>query len=329
MKRKINSVNENSNDPSPNFEKVTEEIVSEYKTVLLYQNKSAELIDPSDPTLNNTNDKRVGHKVWYFTWNNYPPSAKDLLTREFSKYKYICGFEVGAKKGTPHVQGFVDFGNTKKKFNTLIKINKKIHWKKFYGFKEIGIRYCAKDGKYFGNLQPIEDKLTWKKLCLMLYEDIKWKGWQSEIIESVKAYGRTPLRLPELRKAIDSRTINWYWEPTGNCGKTFVYKYMYLTERCVLANGNKTDVFHNMAKWLDDNKPGLFTVVLNYSREEECHNVHWGLLENLKDGIFLSGKYEGRNCLFPAPKIIIFANYAPKFCKLSDDRLIVKEIKND
>ena len=48
--------------------------------------------------------------------------------------------------------------------------------------------------------------------------------------------------------------------------------------------------------------------------------VGYGALEQLKNGMIYSGKYEGGTCLFDNPHVIVFANEPPKIEKMSLDR---------
>ena len=51
------------------------------------------------------------------------------------------------------------------------------------------------------------------------------------------------------------------------------------------------------------------------------------VIEGIKDGYYFSGKYSSRQLHFKTPNtIIIFANSAPEYSKLSRDRWIVYEI---
>ena len=50
------------------------------------------------------------------------------------------------------------------------------------------------------------------------------------------------------------------------------------------------------------------------------------MLEQIKNGMIYSGKYEGGQCLFESPHIVIFANSKPEIENMSIDRWNIKEI---
>lgn len=62
-------------------------------------------------------------------------------------------------------------------------------------------------------------------------------------------------------------------------------------------------------------------VCFDYDRDTKEH-INYGLLENLKNGALWSPKYESKckNFREVNVKVVCFANYAPDYSKLSDDR---------
>ena len=54
--------------------------------------------------------------------------------------------------------------------------------------------------------------------------------------------------------------------------------------------------------------------------------INYGAIEQLKNGILYSGKYEGGVCIFPPPLVICVANEKPDLTALSVDRWNVVEI---
>lgn len=82
---------------------------------------------------------------WCFTLNNY--TNDDIKSLKSLKCRYIClGFEKG-EKGTPHIQGFIQF-EQKIRLTNWKKINKKIHAEIMQGTIEQAINYCKKDGTF-------------------------------------------------------------------------------------------------------------------------------------------------------------------------------------
>ena len=56
--------------------------------------------------------------------------------------------------------------------------------------------------------------------------------------------------------------------------------------------------------------------------------IDYAGFEKIKDGVFMSSKYECVSALYNSPHFLVFANEEPTFDLMSADRWRVKEIKN-
>lgn len=113
----------------------------------------------------------------------------------------------------------------------------------------------------------------------------------------------------------DDRHIHWITNLNGGIGKTVFAKYMAVKHGAtVLTNGKSADLSYV----LPDN-PKI--VIFNLARSAEDH-FNYQALENIKDGMMLSPKYESRMKLFNAPHVIVFANWQPDMDSLSRDRWV-------
>lgn len=97
---------------------------------------------------------------WCFTINNYTADDIDQLNNLKSIKFLIVGREV-AKTGTPHLQGYVEFKDSK----TLSQAKKNIngHLSPAYGNKQQNITYCSKEDKeplIRGNTKTSKGKRT-------------------------------------------------------------------------------------------------------------------------------------------------------------------------
>jgi len=80
-----------------------------------------------------------------FTLNN--PTKNETKQLLDCKYTYmIIGYEKG-EKGTPHLQGYVEWGRSVR-WETLKKLNERIHWESRKGSPSQAAEYCKKDGKF-------------------------------------------------------------------------------------------------------------------------------------------------------------------------------------
>jgi len=252
----------------------------------------------------NTKSSRVTPGMyWCFTLNNYSMEEMARLEQLFvdGNIEYLFGEEIGEEKGTPHLQGYIR-SKTRIRPDEKFK-NKRIHWEKCRGSEEQNTRYCRKGGKIHTNMRIIRDVIA---------ENGAY-DWQRDIIETCD---REP----------DGRKINWYWEKKGNVGKTELAKHLYLKHGndMIYVNGKAADVKCAIAGC--ERKPKI--IIFGIPRQNEEY-VSYAVLEEVKDGIFFSGKYESGMVVFPTPHIFVFANFAPDTSKLSADRWNIVNLSKD
>ena len=239
-----------------------------------------------------------------FTLNNYTNTEIQHIVSvsEQRGYLYCIGKEVG-ECGTPHLQGYLEF-KSPKTFNTVKGVvGVRAHLEKARGTRAQNLAYCTKEGDHVSNFPvPVCEQV------LRLYDGVEWYVWQQEIIDL-------------LDKTPDPRKIYWITDVIGNQGKTFLTKYLVAKHRVLLADGKKQDVFHQIAKRLEDedNQDPFQMVVLDIPRHMTDY-INYGLLEQLKNGLIMSGKYEGGTFVFPSPHVIVMSNSAPDLSKFSQDR---------
>lgn len=250
-------------------------------------------------------------RTWCFTVNNPTLEFKiDTFTQLFTEGKFVVGLEKGDSK-TEHWQGYVQFKNART-FASMKKILPTAHLEKAKGGKKANYIYCTKDNNFLTNMDMIPFKQKIKNLCKERYKDIKWKNWQKDILDILK-------------EKPDDRTVNWFWENSGNIGKSFLAKYICINYDTVIADGKKDNIFNQINIMMEDKKlPHV--IILDIPR----HNldfVNYGAIEQIKNGLIYSGKYEGGICIYPPPHVIIFANEGPIKKKFSKDRWNITEIK--
>lgn len=256
-----------------------------------------------------TPSRNTKKRAWCFTWNNYTNNNIEYLIQKLqSPTSYLFGEEVG-DSGTPHLQGVVRFKNARS-FSSVRKLFMENHIEPCKNW-QASLNYCSKDGETYTN---IEKQKTRTERMLEKYEGVRWKQWQQDVINIVES-------LP------NDRTVNWFWEKGGNVGKSFLAKYLVLKYDAIIADGKKDNVFNQIKLWLDNHKdkedPKL--VLLDIPRYSLDY-INYGVLEQVKNGLIYSGKYEGGICCFDSPHIIVFANEPPDRRKMSEDRWNIVEI---
>lgn len=236
-------------------------------------------------------------KYWCFTWNNY---TQDDLSKCLSIFKdknvdYIVGEEVG-DSGTPHLQGYIE---SKKSIRPIefFNLSKNVHWEKRKGKREDNLTYCSKDNKYHTSFPKsfFPNSYTGDDLPTELF------SWQSEVLSLLDV-------------SPDDRTIIWIHGGYGK-GKSKFCKYLCFKKHASLLYGCSRDA--------------LFAV----SGKEEiiCINipkrgrVDYTLLEQLKDGMFYSTKYEGKMVLMKPPHVLVFSNISPE--DIDDESIDKKRLK--
>ena len=252
-------------------------------------------------------NSKIRSRKWVFTLNNYSNLEYSNLTQITHTFThYIIGKEVG-EGGTPHLQCYIEFKNARN-FNAIKKLIPRAHIEKAKGSAKDNYNYCSKDGDFISNMDfssPI-DKI--KQLCLAEYKDVSWKPWQQEILDLKN----------------DPRSIHWYYEPTGNVGKSFLAKYLALTRNIIICEGKKNDVYNAINSMYQEGK--YPDIVLCDVPRTSIDYINYGAIESIKNGLIYSGKYEGGLCIFPPPIVICLANTPPIECNLSSDRWVIRRI---
>lgn len=269
--------------------------------------------------LGNTKPSRARARKWGLTLNNYTDEEVETLKRYCNGHQWVIGFEKGEKKETPHIHVYI---KSKKllEFSTLQKLITRDgkcagHWEQIRDEKS-WVNYCIEDGNFIsggGLFQPTKKDIILAKT----YTLIEWKPWQQEVIDIAESEE-------------DTRSIYWIFEEDGNSGKSFLYKYLWAKYDCCLASGKRGDVLYSINQYMTKTKKEPKLILLDIPRSIESQFISYTCLEELKNGLFLSGKYESEEGAFiDIPHIIVFSNREPEYHKMSADRWKVKRITPD
>lgn len=271
-----------------------------------------ELLAQSGTDGGNTNfpvKKRIsGSKKWTFTWNNFPESWLAQLAPVFQGTEWIAEIEIGAS-GTKHIQGYVEFPARVRPIGYK-GCPKEVHWgdkdgKPAKGTLQQNVIYCSKDfreGKewateIFGTLKPPRG--------VKFPPMDRW--WQVKILQII-------LEEP------DDRTIHWIWSAAGNLGKTTFCKFLAIKHSACLLAGKGADVRNGALSWKKDKGTYPDVCVFPIPRSFNSDYLSYEAIENVKDALFYSGKYEGGTVADPCPHLFVFSNFAPDEEKMSSDR---------
>lgn len=161
------------------------------------------------------------YRSWCFTINNHDDD--DVIICDTIECTYIVyGEEIG-DKGTPHLQGYVEFKDAKT-LTTLKKLlGKKAHLETRRGTPSQASEYCKKDGNFFerGDIsdQGKRNDLTDIAKCV---RDEGIAGIVEKMPEQFIKYGRNIERLAELylKPRTEKPKVHWLWGVSGT-GKTY------------------------------------------------------------------------------------------------------------
>lgn len=268
--------------------------------------------------LGNAKPIRVRSRGWTVTLNNYTEEEYVALKTwaQNTCSSWVIGKEVGEKCGTPHLQCYFAFKNPTD-FNTIKVVAQRAHIEKARGKKEDNLKYCTKEGVYESSgmiKEPTMQDLI-KRDMLAEYDDVIWKPWQQNILDIIKLGG-------------SDRKINWVYDPVGNNGKSFLRRYICLTNECVLADGKKDNIFNQFkVRCIDENKR-INICVLDIPRQNETF-TNYGVIEAILDRHLYSGKYEGGEIFLDRMTVIVFANFYPKLEQCTSDRWNIIELETD
>lgn len=112
----------------------------------------------------------------------------------------------------------------------------------------------------------------------------------------------------------DDRTIIWVYDPRGGKGKSRLAKHLVLEHGAIILSGRLQDMCYAYEK-----QP---IAIFDITRAAQDHSDHlYSMAEMLKNGMYLSTKYESKQRIFKEPHVIFFSNQQPDSGKWSPDRI--------
>jgi len=112
----------------------------------------------------------------------------------------------------------------------------------------------------------------------------------------------------------NDRTIVWVHDSVGKKGKSRYCRHLVLEHGAILLGGRIADMMYAYKKER--------IVCFDITRAQADMSMHlYSMAEFLKNGMFLSTKYESRQVVFTPPHVVFFANVMPEPGRWSEDRL--------
>ena len=288
---------------------------------------------------------------WVFTVNNYDEdfSYRDHFSNaDFKIRRIVWGFENANQNNTPHIQGYVEFLRSMR-FVNCKRILPTAYWDVARSSSLNNYRYCIKEGNYqtigdfsreeqgqdpnqkIANITIIkgllvsdfvpqikispqysEKYLYFDRVSCFIrelqqehdlfyqWQDRKLYVWQYSVLQKIKNQ--------------NNREVLWVTDTVGNRGKSYLCKYL-----CILYGFQYFDGMvggRDAVPMIKDDVKG-FCFDINRAN---LPKFDYGLLENLKTGMCISGKYRGKMRRFEPLPVVVFSNGYPKMEMLSLDR---------
>lgn len=243
-------------------------------------------------------------KHWVFTLNNHSKDDIDIIMK-CSSTKRVSMQEETGEAGTPHLQGYIEF--VKKVRPISVFKSFKAHWEKCNNIKA-SIEYTQKEDTRTG--KQFMKAIRKIRKVKVLREDQLFP-WQREILKITE-------------EEPDDRTIHWYWDKKGNVGKSALVKYLVVNHGAMLISGKSADIKYQIATVKNKEYPDI--ILYDIPRTSEGY-INYSAMEEIKNGVFASSKYESQMIIMPSPHIICFANFEPNLDSMSKDRWKVTKLR--
>lgn len=255
---------------------------------------------------------RKNHFFTYFLNDNIDSSDSSYFTNivlELKQFAYKGKFqtEVCPTSGRVHIQGSI--WCKQKHRDTEFKLLKGAHFETLKDTDDVS-NYCNKEETFNGVFRT-----CWGYPEPRYIEEIpELYEWEHDIIKLVNT-------------SPDKRSIYWYWEEQGCAGKTTFQKYLFSHfVGVIVLSGKAADMKNAIITYESTNKSLPKIILVNIPRSSFDYVSYTGL-EEIKDMFFHSGKYEGGMVCGPPPHVLVFANEPPDLSKMTDNRFIIKNLR--
>lgn len=228
---------------------------------------------------------------WFMTWNSYPNDWRVRLTQDTDGW---VGQEEVGESGNAHIQATLKYKNPR----TLAQVKAKFPGAHLEITKNriAAEKYCTKEETRAGPTDYFVER------ALVPHE------WQVALLNI-------------LSHPPDDRKILWTWSEHGGVGKSVFVRHLVLKHGALVVSGCGNDVKFAISEFGSPK-----TIVFDLPRGAY---VDYRVLEEVKNGVFFSGKYESKACVYDYPHVLVFANFPPDQTKLSEDRWVIHEIKKE
>lgn len=291
-----------------------------------------------------------GYRAWCFTLNN--PEFAACALPVHAKERYVVWQLERGENGTSHIQGYIELQD-KSRLAAMRRWLPGAHFEERRGTPAQAVAYCIKpatrvegpfhrgeQGGHQGkrtDLKEVQDAIRTGATKLEIYDrfpevaarypryidDFTRMLEEDKVNRIVQFTARYPWQQEVLSIVAGEpcrRTIFWVYDSFGNHGKTYLATYLVDKLGAFYSNGGKAvDLTYAYC--------GQKIVVFDYVRAA-AEFVGYGVIEQLKNGILMSTKYNTCVKRFDIPHVFVFANFVPKDDQFSRDRLVTWELNS-
>lgn len=254
-------------------------------------------------------------KYWIGTLNNWTENEYTAIINIDTSLVpcLIVNKEIGEECGTPHLQIFVGFDEKRRPFSVFEC--RRISWTGVIINRQRNLslraakEYCSKRLTRQEGTEPYCRGYTPPYVYNMVL-----RPWQKKIVDL-------------LTTVPNDRTINWFWEANGGIGKTALQKWIVChCGASLMLAGKSADMKFGICSYIENHDGEVPRNILINVPRDDFNKISYAGIEEIKDGLFFSGKYKGAMCCFASPHILVFANHPPQVERLSAGRWNIVEL---
>lgn len=234
---------------------------------------------------------------WTFTWFREDMN-KEQLEQLFRDGEVTAQLEICPKTQRKHWQGFVYMRNP-------------------VAFSNIKERIEG------AHIEPARKNIAAKLYCQKIETRDPFQG-KGDPLKGAPLHKWQEELLAYLEEPVNDREIIWYVDYEGGKGKTKFCQWLVRKKNALYLTGKASDIKFGIADYIKK-KHTINILLLDFTRSVENFVSYQGI-EEVKNGIFYSTKYESGMVDIEPPHVICFSNFNPDRSKLSKDRWRVIEI---
>lgn len=298
------------------------------------------------PSLEETMPTPPRAKHWCFTLNNYTDQDVARLSTLPPGATYLLFGREVSSTGTPHLQGFVSFAS-RLRLGQVISAIGQCHCTVARRVAE-SIAYCKKEGDFVevgdppGGQGARNDLDAFKEAVMGgCYDITVLRKEHSEIVARYPRFvfdfiadhapkphiENHPLRpwqqqlYSDLVLEPNDRSVIFIVDYQGNSGKTWFVKYflnLHSNAQLILP-GKKADMAFAL-------RVDIRVLFIDAPRAKQGEFLQYDFLEEVKNGLVFSSKYESRMKILEKCHVVVLMNEDPDATKLSTDRYDIRVI---